>query len=92
VVFDLGAPVEVSRWRLLSAGAEHPSYITRTCLLEGRNSASEEWRTLDMFDANRSNTVDRSFAAASVRYVRLFVVNPTQGSDSAARIYNFELF
>ena len=92
VVFDLGAPVEVSRWRLLSAGAEHPSYITRTCLLQGRNSTSEEWRTLDMFDANRSNVVDRSFAAASVRYVRLFVVNPTQGADSAARIYNFELF
>ena len=92
VVFDLGKPVEVSRWRLTNAACEHSSYVTRTCLLQGRNSETEEWQTLDMFDGNRNNVVNRAFQPTSVRYVRLFVVNPTQGNEPAARIYEFELF
>ncbi len=92
VVFDLGKPTEVRRWHLTNAASEHSSYITRTCLLQGRNTETEEWQTLDMFDANRSNTVNRSFAPATVRFVRLFVVNPTQGNELAARIYSFELY
>ena len=92
VVFDLGKPVEVSRWRLTNAACEHSSYVTRTCLLQGRNSETEEWQTLDMFDGNRNNVVNRAFQPTSVRYIRLFVVNPTQGNEPAARIYEFELF
>ena len=92
VVFDLGKPTEVRRWRLVNAACEIPSYITRTCLLQGRNSMTEEWQTLDMFDRNRNNVVNRFFTPVSVRYVRLFVVNPTQDTDPAARIYEFELF
>jgi len=92
VVFDLGKPVTVKRWRLLNAASEQASYVTRTCLLQGRNSNSEEWHTLDMFDGNRKNVVNRSFGPVKVRYVRLFVVGPTQGLDAAARIYEFELF
>ena len=53
---------------------------------------TEEWQTLDMFDGNRSNYTDRNFAPATVRYLRLFVVAPTQGQDSAARIYEFEVY
>ena len=92
VAFDLGKPTEVRRWKLINAACEHSSYITRTCLLQGRNSETEEWRTLDMFDGNRKNVVNRAFQPTQVRYVRLFVVNPTQGDESAARIYEFELF
>ena len=91
VVFDLGRRCVVSRWRLLNAACEQASYITRTCLLQGRNAPDEEWRTLDMIDGNRKNRVDRSFAPSEVRYVRLYVVSPTQGLDAAARIYEFEL-
>ncbi len=92
VVFDLGKPTLLSRWYLLNAACEHASYVTRTCLLQGRNSETEEWQTLDMFDGNRKDSIDRFFTPATVRYVRLYVVNPTQGSDSAARIYEFELY
>ncbi len=92
VVFDLGKPIEVRRWRIVNAGSEHNSYITRTCLLQGRNSLTEEWQTLDMFDGNRNNIVNRSFTPTSVRYIRLYVVNPTQGNEPAARIYSFDLF
>lgn len=45
-----------------------------------------------MFDGSRKDIVDRFFTPTTVRYVRLYVVNPTQGSDSAARIYEFELY
>ena len=92
VVFDFGKPTTVSRWRLLSAATEQSAYITRTCLLQGCNSDAEDWRTLDMFDGNRNNYTDRSFTATSVRYLRLFVVSPTQGQASAARIYELEVY
>ena len=92
VSFDLGAQKSVSRWRLLSAAAEQSGYITRTCLLQGRNSESEDWRTLDMFDGNRNNYTDRSFTPTSVRYLRLYVINPTQDKASAARIYELEVY
>ena len=92
VTFDLGRPTEVKRWRLTNAACEQFDYITRTCLLQGRNSETEEWQTIDMFDGNRNNIVNRFFTPTTVRYVRLFVINPTQGSEPAARIYEFELF
>ena len=40
-----------------------------------------------MIDGNRQNVVRRSFTPATVRYVRLFVVAPTQGVEHAVRIY-----
>ena len=92
VTFDFGKPTTISRWRLLSAACEQSAYITRTCLLQGRNADTEEWQTLDMFDGNRNNYTDRNFAPATVRYLRLFVVAPTQGQDSAARIYELEVY
>ena len=92
VAFDLGKPTLLNRWHLTNAACEHASYVTRTCLLQGRNSETEEWQTLDMFDGNRKNVIDRFFTPATMRYVRLYVINPTQGSEAAARIYEFELY
>ena len=92
VAFDFGKPTSISRWRMVNAASEQPSYVTRTCLLQGRNNPGEEWRTIDMIDGNRRNTVDRSFDPVEVRYVRLFVVSPTQGLDAAARIYELEVY
>lgn len=92
VAFDFGQSKTITRWRLLSAACEQSAYITRTCLLQGRNSETEEWQTIDMIDGNRSNLVDRNFPPTSVRYLRIYVVSPTQGHDPAARIYELEVF
>ena len=92
MAFDFGKPTSISRWRMVNAASEQPSYVTRTCLLQGRNNPDEEWRTLDMFDGNRRNTVDRSFDPVEVRFVRIYVVSPTQGLDAAARIYELEVY
>ena len=91
VAFDLGEAKTVSHWRVLNAGSENPAFITRTCLLQGRNSETEEWKTLDMFDNNRNNVVSRDFPATSVRYVRLFVITPTLRGGDAVRIYELEV-
>ena len=45
-----------------------------------------------MFDGNRNNVVNRSFEPTTVRFLKLFVVNPTQGQEPAARIYEFGVF
>ena len=87
VTFDLGAPKELSHWRILNAGSENAQYITRTCLLQGRNSLDEDWQTLDLLDGNRTNNVVRDFQPTSVRYIRLFVISPTQTTGDAVRIY-----
>jgi len=93
IAFDLGSVQTVSRWHLLNAGSEMQAYVTRTCLLQGRTDEQEEWQTLDMIDGNRQNDIDRTFQPASVRYVRLYVVGPTQEARmDAVRIYEFDLW
>ena len=92
VVFDLGKSTTISRWRMVNAGIEDFSYITRTCLLQGRNSDSEEWKTIDLLDGNRSNIVQRDFTPVSMRYVRLFVIGPAQSPGDATRIYEFGVY
>ena len=92
VVFDFGKPTTISRWRMVNAGIEDFSFVTRTCLLQGRNTDTEEWKTLDLLDGNRSNEVQRDFEPASVRYVRLFVVGPAQSVGEVTRIYEFGVY
>ena len=93
ITFDLGSQKTVSRWHLLNAGSETQEYITRTILLQGRNTPDEEWQTLDLLDANRQNEVDRRFTPKAVRYVRLYVVGPEQSpAMGATRIYEFDLW
>ena len=69
------------------------SYITRNCLLQGRNSLTDEWQTLDLLDSNKADDVERSFKPATVRYLRLFVTGPSQepGEDTV-RIYELEVY
>ena len=93
IVYDLGEEKSVSRWRLLHAGAEMRDYITRAVLLQGRNTPTEEWRTLDMLDGNRNDEVSRELSNVSARYLRLYVVGPTQNpGHDATRIYELEVF
>lgn len=92
-VFDLGKAKTVNGWHMVNAGKESNSYITRACLLQGRNSLTEEWQTLDLLDGNKADDVERSFEPASVRYIRLFVTGPTQEvNDDTVRIYELEVY
>lgn len=93
VTFDLGETKSIKSWNMVSAGAESTGYITRSCLLQGRNSLTEEWQTLDMIDGNTQNEVSRSITPANARYVRLFITGPTQEANgNTVRIYELELY
>ena len=93
ITYDLGSTKTVSRWHLINAGSETSQYITRTAVLQGRNSTNEEWKTLDLIDGNSRNEIDRQFTPQTVRYVRLYVVGPTQSTEmDATRIYEMDIW
>ena len=92
VVFDLGKSTQVSGWSMINAGVEDFSYITRTCLVEGRNSETDDWKLLDMVDGNRNNVLNREFKPTTVRYIRLYVISPCQSLGDATRIYEFGVY
>ena len=93
VAFDLRSEQTLSGWRMVNAGQEEATYITRACLLQVRNSLTEEWRTIDMLDGNRLDEVVREFQPVAARYVRLYVVGPTQSTGhDATRIYELEVY
>lgn len=91
VDFDLGEVTELGGWRVLSAGQESPGYVTATCLLMGRDSQNEGWKTLDYFTGNKSNNVEKRFKKpVQARYLRLNVIQPEQEPNSkVSRIYEF---
>lgn len=91
--FDFGKEQMIHSWKLVNAGSEGSSVITRTCFLQGRNNTNEEWRTIDALTGNNKNVVVRSFKPTSVRYVRLLVTESTQNNSLiAARIYELEVY
>jgi alpha-mannosidase len=90
--FDLGSTQQISGWKLLNAGGENESYITAACFLQGKNNLTDEWKTIDSFSNNSNNVVEKTFNPVSTRYIRLLITQPTQGDDSAARVYEFEVY
>jgi len=92
--FDLGETKNISGWKLVNAGQESHSYVTRTCFLQGKNSLSEEWKTLGRLDDNRKNEVTGLLTKPeSVRYIRLLIAQPSQDTGSRdARIYELEVY
>ena len=92
--FDLGETKNVSGWKLVNAGREDKGYITSACFLQGRNSQTEEWKTLDNIDGNRQNVVSRMIdTPAQVRYVRLMITRPMQhAGGKVLRINEMEIY
>lgn len=94
VDFDLGVSAPVSGWKLVNAGRESHSYVTAACFLQGRNSLTEDWKTLDRIAGNHKNEVVRELSEpVSVRYIRLYITQPMQNpASSCARIYELEIY
>lgn len=93
VVFDLGSEKTVSGWKMVNAGIESASMITRNCILEGRNAPSEDWKAIDMLDNNHQDVVERLIRPVSYRYIRIYVTAPVQSTGhDATRIYELSLY
>jgi hypothetical protein len=90
---DLGAARNITNFivRHAGAGGEPASYNTRAFNLQVSSNASS-WTTVATVANNTQSVTAHAIAARSARYVRLNVTQPTQTTDSAARIYELEVY
>jgi predicted alpha-1,2-mannosidase len=89
---DLGASHAISSFTVRHAGAGGESNTWDTKDFDIQVSADgSTWSTVVQARGNTSD-VSSHGASASGRYVRLNIVTPTQTTDTAARIYEFEVY
>ncbi|MFE5586986.1 discoidin domain-containing protein [Kitasatospora sp. NPDC056531] len=71
------------------AGSESASYNTRDFSIQVRSKTTAPWTTVATVTGNTAGTTTHP-VNTTARYVRLAVTKPTQTTDPAARIYEFE--
>lgn len=90
---DLGQEYTINRWvvRHAGEGGESPSWNTRDFKLQ-QSSDGTNWTDVDSVTYNTANITNRVTNPFTTRYARLYITKPTNTSDNAARIYEFELY
>ncbi|WP_227872179.1 discoidin domain-containing protein [Paenibacillus albus] len=90
---DLGSVKQVSQFVIkhASEGGQPASYNTKAYNIQVSEDA-KSWKTVVNVTNNTSGVTVDNIADAQARYVRLNVTTPTQTTDSAARIYEFEVY
>ncbi|MET9337331.1 discoidin domain-containing protein [Nonomuraea sp. NPDC003804] len=88
---DLGAATPLTRFvvKHAQAGGESSSWNTRDFTIQVRTGTSDPWTTVATVTGNTAATTTHP-VTTTARYVRLSITKPTQTSDPAARIYEFE--
>ncbi|MFH8384097.1 discoidin domain-containing protein [Kitasatospora sp. NPDC018058] len=88
---DLGSAKKLNKFvvKHAQAGGESASYNTRDFSLQVRSSTTGPWTTVATVTGNTAGTTTHP-VTTTARYVRLVVTKPTQTSDPAARVYEFE--
>ncbi|MEU8761524.1 discoidin domain-containing protein [Streptomyces sp. NPDC048659] len=88
---DLGSSRTLTRFvvKHAAAGGESANWNTRDFRIEVRDTPTAPWTTATTVTGNTSATTTHP-VTATARYVRLVVTTPTQTTDPAARIYEFE--
>ncbi|MBV6698027.1 endo-beta-N-acetylglucosaminidase [Kitasatospora aureofaciens] len=88
---DLGSAKQLSTFvvKHASAGGESASYNTRDFSIQVRSKATDPWTTVANVTGNTAGTTTHP-VTTTARYVRLVITKPTQTTDPAARIYEFE--
>ena len=92
IVVDLGDNFLISEVRMAhaEAGNESPDMNTSDYTIEVSEDGKTFTEVVNVKKNSSANTVD-TFKAVNARYVRVNVTKPTQGSDSAVRIYEIEV-
>ncbi|NDI35929.1 endo-beta-N-acetylglucosaminidase [Chengkuizengella sediminis] len=90
---DLGVEYSIAKFvtKHAEAGGEGAAYNTKAYSIEV-STDGESWTTVTEVMENTKAISEDSIALTSARYVRLWVNQPTQGGDQAARIYEFEVY
>lgn len=88
---DLGSARSITRFvvKHAQAGGESSTWNTADFTIQVRSSTADAWSTPVTVTGNTAGTSTHP-ASVSARYVRLNITKPTQTTDSAARIYEFE--
>jgi hypothetical protein len=89
---DLGSSVAITSFvvRHASAGGESASWDTRDFSIEVSQNGST-WTPAATVTGNTAGVTTHP-VATTARYIRLNVTTPTQTTDTAARIYEFEAY
>lgn len=93
ITLDLGEAKTISEVHLdhAEAGGEGPDMNTRAYTIEVSEDGKEFEKVTRVINNEGATSVD-TFSATSARYVRLTIDKPTQGADSAARIYGVSVY
>jgi len=88
---DLGDQYAISKFvvRHAQAGGEPQAFNTQAFRIEV-SSDGENWTEAVKVTDNTEAVSEHSISLTNARYVRLWIDKPTQGSDQAARIFEFE--
>jgi lysophospholipase L1-like esterase len=89
---DLGAARTVRRFvvRHAAAGGEQQAWNTRAFAIQVSTDAAV-WTTLLTVTANTDGITTHPVDPTTARYARLVITTPTQTTDTAARVYEFEV-
>ncbi|WP_242111847.1 discoidin domain-containing protein [Luteimonas aquatica] len=89
---DLGSAQTIASFVVKHAGAggEAAAYNTKNFNIQTSANGSS-WSTAATVSNNTASVTTHNIAATSARYARLNITTPTQTSDAAARIYEFEV-
>ncbi|WP_106769340.1 endo-beta-N-acetylglucosaminidase [Paenibacillus faecalis] len=89
---DLGAEHKISEFvvKHAEAGGEPAAFNTRAFTIQV-SSDGKEWTDAVAMKDNTEAVSSHAIELTSARYVRLQVEKATQGGDTAARIYDFEV-
>jgi len=90
---DLGTAQTVSSFTLRHAGAggESTTWNTRDFTIQTSTDGST-WTTRVTITGNTASTTTHPITPVTARYVRVAVQTPTQTTDTAARIYEIEVY
>ena len=93
LTIDLGAETTVSQVGIshAEAGGEGADMNTKAYTISVSTDGAEYTPVVNITKNTAGTTLD-TFAPVNARYVKLSVVKPTQGSDSAARIYEVQVY
>ncbi|OMF94694.1 discoidin domain-containing protein [Paenibacillus sp. FSL R7-0273] len=90
---DLGSVKQVNQFVIKHAaeGGETASYNTKAYHIQVSNDGTNWSTVVKVANNTKSVTVD-NIASVSARYIKLNVTTPTQTTNAAARIYEFEVY
>ncbi len=90
---DLGTTQNVNQFVVKHAGAggENTAWNTRDFNIQVSTNGTS-WTTVSTTTANTASTTTHNIAATQARYVRLNITTPSSDGNTAARIYEFEVY